>query len=238
MSRPDTRPPLPACSPALLTTRRAVSVRTQVLAVLRREWAVERAGREVTVTTIPFVAAFVVLAGLAFGPAPLTLARTSGGTIWLAVLVAGVVIARSVAAAEVAEDSWDVLRALTSPGALFAGKLLATWAALVVTWAVTSVAVALLFDAPPPVTALWAGLFGTLALAAVATVFGVLVATGVRRRGLLSALLLPAGLPALLAGTQLSTPAVPAGPWAVMMAVYAAVLLTASWAVFPALLEE
>ncbi len=208
------------------------------MAVLRREWAVERAGREVTVTTIPFVGAFVVLAGLAFGPAPLTLARTAGGTTWLAVLVAAVVVARSVAGAEVAEDSWDTLRALTSPGALFAGKLLATWAALIITWSLASVAVLVLFDAPPPLTALWAGVFGTLALASVATVLGVLVSTGVRRRGLLSALLLPAGLPALLAGTQLSTPAVPAGPWAVMMALYATVLLTASWAVFPALLEE
>lgn len=210
----------------------------QVRAVLARELAVERAGREMTVTTVPFVAAFVVLAGLAFGPAPQTLERTAGGTVWLAVLVAAVVLARAVAAVELAEDAWDALRGLTAPGALFAGKLLTIWAALAVTWALATAGVTLLFDAAPPAPAALGALLGTLALAALTTALGVLVATGARRRGLLAALLLPAGLPALLAGTQLSTPGVPALPWAVIMGLYAAVLLTASWAVFPALLEE
>lgn len=41
-----------------------------VVAVLRREAAVERAGREVLTTTLPLASAFVVFAGLAFGPAP------------------------------------------------------------------------------------------------------------------------------------------------------------------------
>lgn len=210
----------------------------QVRAVLRRELAVERAGREVTVTTFPFVAAFVVLAGLAFGPAPRTLAETGPGTVWLSVLVATVVSARAVAAAEIAEDSWDVLRGLTSPGTLFAGKLLAAWVALGLTWLVATAAVAVLFDVAPPPAAVLGGLFGTLGLAALTTALGVLVATGTRRRGLLAALLLPAGLPALLAGTQLATPGVPALPWAVLTALYAGVLLTACWAVFPDLIEE
>lgn len=215
-----------------------MSVGAQVRAVLRRELAVERAGREVAVTTLPFVAAFVVLAGLAFGPAPQALGQTAAGTVWLAVLVAAVIVARAVAGAEVAEDSWDVLRGLTTPGSLFAGKLLAVWTALALTWLLASLAVAVLFDAAPPATAVWAGVFGTLALAAVTTTLGVLVATGTRRRGLMAALLLPAGLPALLAGTELTTREVRAFPWAVMMLLYSAVLLTASWAVFPALLEE
>lgn len=207
-------------------------------AVLRRELAVERAGREVTVTTLPFVAAFVLLAGLAFGPAPQTLARTAGGTVWLTVLVAAVLLSRAVAGAEVAEDSWDVVRGLVDPQALFFGKLLFVWAALATIWAISSAAVAVLFATAPPLTAGWAGLLGTLALASVTTTLGVLVATGARRRGLLAALLLPAGLPALLAGTQLATPGVPSLPWTVMLLMYAVVLLTASWAVFPNLLEE
>ena len=208
------------------------------LAVLRRELAVERAGRESLVTTAPLVAAFVVLAGLAFGPAPQELARTAGGTLWLAVLVATVPVARSVAGAEVAEDSWDLLRGLAGTGSLFVGKLLSVWLSLALAWLLAGSLVVVLFGAQLPAAAVWGGAVGTLGLAALTTSLGVLVGTGARRRGLLSALVLPAGLPALLAGTQLSTPGVPVLPWAVMMAVYAVVVVTTAWAVFPALLEE
>lgn len=213
-------------------------MRSAVWAVVRRELALERAGREATVTTAPYVTAFVVLAGLAFGPAPAELARTAPGTIWLAVLAAAVPLARSVAVVEVAEDSWDALRGLVPPGALFAGKLLAIWVALALTWLLTSALVVVLFDARLPPAAVFAGAVGTLGVAAATTVFGVVVAAGSRRRGLLATLLLPSGLPALLAGTQLTTPGRSVLPWAVMMGVYAVVLVTAAWAVFPALLEE
>ena len=215
-----------------------MTVTGQVLAVLRREAAVERAGREVLTTTLPLAAAFVVLAGLAFGPAPQALARTAGGTVWLAVLVATLPVARALLSAEFAEDAWDVLRGLTTAGSLYAGKLLAVWAALVVVWAVALSLTAVLFDVRPPPAALGAGVLGTLALASLTTAVGVLVASGSRRRGLLPALVLPAGLPALLAGAQLTTPGVPILPWTMLLVTYAAVVVTASWAVFPALLEE
>jgi heme exporter protein B len=216
----------------------AVSAPAQALAVLRRELAVERAGREALVTTAPFVGALVVLAGLAFGPVPSDLAQTAGGTVWLAVLVATVPLAGTVAGAEVAEGSWDGLRGLVAPGPLFAGKLVAAWSALALTWLLTGGLVTVLFEVSVPPQAVLGGVLGTLALAALTTGLGVLVAAASRRRGVLAALMLPAGLPALLAGTQLTTPGVPVLPWAVLMTLYAAVVLTAAWAVFPALLEE
>ena len=215
-----------------------MTMSTQVLAVLRREAAIERASREVLTTTLPLAAAFVVLAGLAFGPAPQALARTAGGTVWLAVLVATVPVARALLSAELAEDAWDVLRGLTTPGSLYAGKLVGVWVALGLVWAVAISLTAVLFDVRPPPAALGAGVLGTLALASLTTAVGVLVASGSRRRGLLPALVLPAGLPALLAGAQLTTPGVPILPWTMLLVAYAAVLVTASWAVFPALLEE
>jgi heme exporter protein B len=210
----------------------------QVMAVLRRELAIERAGREILTTTLPLTAAFVVLAGLAFGPVPRELAVAAGGTVWLAVLVATVPVARALLSAELTEDAWDVVRGLTRPGSLYVGKLLAVWAALGTVWALALGLVVVLFGVWPPVAALGAGILGTLALASLTTAVGVLVAFGVRRRGLLPALVLPAGLPALVAGAQLSTPGVPVLPWIVLIAAYAAVVLAASWAVFPALLEE
>lgn len=215
-----------------------MSVGAQALAVARREWAVERAGREATVTVLPVVAAFVVLAGLAFGPAPQQLLNVAGGTIWLAVLVGAVTVSWSVAGAEVAEDAWDCLRGLTAPGALFLGKMLAVWLFLLATWGVAAGLVTVLFDVRLPAAAAIGAIAGTLALAGLTTTLGVLVASGARRRGLLAALIFPAGLPALLAGTELATPAVPPVPWSVMMVVYAAMVVTVSWAVFPAMLEE
>ena len=210
----------------------------QAVAVLRRELAVERAGREALVTTVPFVAAFVVLAGLAFGPAPRQLAPAAAGTAWLAVLVATVPLSRTVAGAEVAEDSWDALRGLVAPAALFGGKLLSVWGSLALTWLLAEGLVAALFEVDVPPQAFYGGALGTLALAALTTGFGVLTASGPRRRGLLAALLLPAGLPALLAGTQLAAEQGAIWPWAVLVTLYAAVVTTAAWAVFPALLEE
>lgn len=212
--------------------------RAQVAALLRRDVAVERAGREVLTTTVPLAAAFVVLAGLAFGPSPQALAGSAGGTVWLAVLVATVPVARALLSAELTEGAWDVLRGLTSSGALYVAKLLAVWAALGAVWVMSLALVVVLFDVQPPAAALAAGVLGTLALASLTTAVGVLVASGARRRGLLPALVLPAGLPALLAGAELTTPGVPPTAWLVLLVSYAAVLCTASWAVFPSLLEE
>lgn len=210
----------------------------QVGAVLRREIAVEWAGREALVTTAPFVAAFVVLAGLAFGPTPRVLTATVGGSVWLAVLVATVPLSGSVAGAEQAEDTWDALRCLVPPGVLFAGKLVAVWLGLGLTWLLAEGLGVVLFDVPVPPQAVYGGVVGTLALAALTVAFGVLVASGARRRGLLAALLLPAGLPALLAGSQLASTNNSVLPWAVLVSVYAVVVVVAAWAVFPALLEE
>lgn len=218
--------------------RQAISPMAQTFAVFRREVAVERAGREALVTTAPFVAAFVVLAGLAFGPTPQVLETTVGGAVWLAVLVATVPLARGVAAAEVAEDCWDAVRGLVAPGPLFIGKLLAVWLGLGVTWLLATGLGVVLFDVPVPPQAFYGGVVGTLGLAALTTALGVLVATGARRRGLLATLVLPAGLPALLAGVQLATDNVSVLPWAVLVTLYAAVVVAAAWAVFPALLEE
>jgi heme exporter protein B len=215
-----------------------VSTAAQARAVFRRELAVERAGREALVTTVPFVAAFVVLAGLAFGPVPRQLAATGPGTVWLAVLVATIPLSRTVAAAEVADDSWDALRALARPGAIFAGKLLATWLGLALAWVLAGALVVVLFGLPVVPQAVYGGVLGTLALAALTTALGVLVASGARRRGLLAALVLPAGLPAVVAGTQLASDNVPVLPWAILATLYAVVVVVTAWAVFPALLEE
>lgn len=205
--------------------------------VVRRELALERAGREASVTVAPYVAALLLAAGLGFDAAPRVLAATGPGMVWLAVLVAAVPLARGVAAAERAEGGWDLLRGLCGTGALVAGKVTALWLQLAAVWALATVLAAALLGAPVGPAAAFAGGLGTLAVAAVTAVFGLLLAGETRRPALLAVLVIPAALPALLAGTQAGSATSP-WPWLALLAAFDAVLVTVTWAVVPVLLEE
>lgn len=210
----------------------------QAVLVAGREMSLELAGRAVTTTALPFVTVLVVLAGLGFGPHRDVLAATAPGLVWLVVLVAALPLATGVAAAERRDDCWDLLRALSRPGALLFGKVAAVWLWLVTCWALASLLAGVLLAAPWRPVGIAGGLLGTLGVAASTVVLGVLLPDGSRRPGLLAVLLLPGAVPVLLAGTQVATVGVPATPWLVLLAAYDAVTLTAAWAVFPTLLED
>jgi heme exporter protein B len=178
----------------------------------------------------------VVLAGLAFGPSRAVLDAVAPGLVWLLVLTAAVPLARGVAAAELDDDAWDLLRALTRPTALFLGKTASLWVQTALTWALGAALVAVLFDRGWTASALIAGLLGTIGIAADTTLFGTVLGR-LRRPALLGTLLLTAGLPALLAGTQAAVAAAP-GPWLLLLVVYDAVTVTTAWATFPFLVQE
>lgn len=210
----------------------------QAGAVAAREIALELAGRETAVTVLPFVGTLVLFGGLVLGPDPAALQAAAPGFTWVVVLVAAVPLARGVAAADRGCGAWDLLRALIGPFALFSGKLLALWSALVACWALASLLAVVMLGAALPPAAVAGGLLGTLGLAATTVVLGVLLPEGGRRPGLLAVLLLPGAVPVLLAGAQTSTPDVTPGPWLALLAVYDVLTLAAAWAIFPTLLEE
>ncbi|MFD1659566.1 heme exporter protein CcmB [Streptomyces caeni] len=211
---------------------------TTVARLVAREVRVELAGHESSITVFPFVVAGVLLAGLAYGPVPRVLEAVAPGTVWIVVLFAAAPLARGVAAAERDEGAWDLLRGLASPGQLLAGKILGLWLPLTIAWAIVSALVTLVFPAPLPAAALVAGPLGTLGLAGLVVAFGALLVGTRRRVGLLAVLLLPAGLPVLLAGTAVGKPGVPALPWLVLLTAYDLLVSVAVWAVHPVLLEE
>ncbi|MGH3665443.1 MAG: heme exporter protein CcmB [Egibacteraceae bacterium] len=211
---------------------------SQALRVAARDVAVEVSGREAATAVVPLVVAAVLLAGLAFGPRPDVLAAVGPGLSWLVVLFAAVPLARGVAAAEQAEGCWDLLRAFVSPASLLAGKVLALWLWLVAAWALSTALTVGLFNAPVAAAAVLAGPLGTLGLAGVTVTFGTVLASAEGRSGLLAVLLLPAGLPALLAGTEAGTSGVAPLPWLGLLLAYNLVSLAVAWAVFPFLLEE
>lgn len=206
--------------------------------LVRREIRLEVSGREATTTVLPFVLAAVLLSGLAMGPSRDVLTSVAPGVVWLVVLFAAPGLARTVAAAERDEGTWDSLRALVSPGALVAGKIGGLWLLYLLTWLVAAGLVTVMFPAPMPWTGLVAGLGGTLGLAALTVTFGALLVGARRRSGLLAVLLLPLALPVLLAGVTLGLPGRDHGPWAALLLGYDVLVLATVWAVHPALLEE
>jgi heme exporter protein B len=210
----------------------------RVRAITAREIALEAAGHEGIVVVLPFVFAAVLLAGLGFGPRPDVLAEVAPGLTWLIVLFAAVPLARGVSAAERDDGCWDLLRALSAPGELLAGKLAALAIWMTATWAVAAVLIAVLFDAPLTFGAAAGGVLGAVGLAAVTTVFGVLLARAERHAGLLPVLLCPICLPVLLAGTQAARAQGSTLPWLALLLAFDAVIVVVGWAVFPVLMEE
>ena len=208
------------------------------VAIAVRDLRVEVTGRELSAAVVPFMAAAALLAGIAFGSDPPVLAAVAPGLVWLLLLFAAVALARGVAAAERNDRCWDLLRGLATPSALLTGKIAALWVELMVVWLVVTSLVTVLFAAAPTVAALAAGAIGTLGLAAVTTVFGVTVGGAGGSDALLAAVVLPAGLPLLVAGSQAAAPTGDALPWLALLVAVAAISTTLAWAVFPTLLEE
>lgn len=210
---------------------------TQVRLVLARELAVERGSWATTSTVLPFVVAATVLAALAVGPQPAALDTAAPGVVWLVVLLTAVPLARAATAAEQADDAWDLLRGLLAPAAVAAGKVLATWAVLLVTWAVTATLAAASLGAQWPPLAVAVAVLATLGLAADLVLLGAVLGAAGARQGLLATLVLVAGLPAVLAGAQAALHPTDLR-WLVLVVVWDAVTLAVTWACFPLLVEE
>lgn len=210
----------------------------QTLRVARRDLAIESSSHHLAVAALPFVLSAAVLAGLAFGPRPATLVAVGPGLVWLLVLFATVPLTRGIVTAERDEGCWDLLRAIVPPGRLLAGKVAAVWVWLTGVWAVSSILVTALFANPVRAAGLAAGPVATLGLAVAAVLFGLLVSDAVGGERLLAVLLLPAGLPTLLAATQLGLGSGSAATWLALLVVYDVIAVTVAWALFPVLLVE
>jgi heme exporter protein B len=209
------------------------------MVVARRDLAVELSGRHLSRAVVPFAVAGVLLSGLAFGPEPAVLDAVGAGLPWLVVLLLAAPLSSSVAEVEQREGCWDLLRGLAGPAALLGGKLSVTWLWLLTTWTVTAVLAIVVLDVQLALAAWPAALLGTLGLATAVVVYGTAAASSGGGGGaMLAALIVPAGLPALLAGTQAALLDVDPGPWLAVLVAYDAVGVAVAWAVFPTVLEE
>ena len=206
--------------------------------VLRRELRVELSGREATVTSLPYVASVLILVGLGLDADPLLLEPLVPTLVWVVVLGSATPLSRLVAAAEAEDRSWELLRGLVRPSALVAGKAAFLWIALASIWGVAALLGTVMLADPGwhPATAL-AGLLGTLGLALNGAAVGTLVSDAVRRGGLVATLMVPAGLPVLLAGTRIAE-GVAVGRWLTLLVVYDVLVGVIVWALTPLLMES
>lgn len=204
--------------------------------VARRELRIEAKSREATSWIVPVAAAVVLLVGLGAGPEPSLLQRLAPTAVWLVTLLATALVGVSTIRAEREEGCWTLLRSLASSGALMAGKAMGVWVQLAAAWLVTAAAAALALGMAWSLPAVAGGLVGTLGLAPVAVLVGVAIGDVTRRVGLALVLLLPLGMPVVLAGVEL----VGQGElrWLMLLTGYAALTWTVTWVVFPPLSEE
>lgn len=162
-------------------------------------------GKHALATLLPFAATLLVSFGFAFGPGRDVLLRTAPGVLWMAVLFAAVIAARRAYQIESEDGALEgLLLAPIDKAAVFLGKAAAVALQLLMLVACALVLVVVLFDLTvrgPLVLATAFGL-GTVGLAAVGGLFGVLAEAARTREALFPTLVLPLVTPVLVAGVR------------------------------------
>jgi heme exporter protein B len=219
----------------------------QAVAVAAKDLRVEIRGRRTFGAAAPFAATMLLSFGLALGPGRSLLQAAAPGLLWLAVLFASVVAFGQSYRAEADDDALEgFVLGRIDDAAVFLGKAAAVWIELLVLEVVVVVLAVALFDLPPggsPLAIAAALVLGTVGLAAVGSLFGVVAESPRAGTGILPLLILPLATPVLLAGvqtTELSLLGSPgrAGPWLALLVAFDVAFLATGTLVFGHLLEE
>src|SRR5207248_3336389 len=184
------------------------------MAVAAKDLRIEIRGRYAAGTVLPFAATLLIAFGLSIGPGRTLLRETAPGLLWLAVM--------------------------------FLGKALAVAVQLLALEAVVVVLVSALFDVSfardAGVTAA-AFALGTIGLAAVGSLFGVLTESARAREAVFPLLVLPLTVPVLIAGVKATAIATTGsgggvGGWLSLLAAFDVVFVAAGTLVFGSLLGD
>lgn len=212
-----------------------------------RDLTVEVRGRAGLLAVVFFLGATLFILGLAFGPAPPDLKRAGPGVLWVALALAGSLLAGRAFGLEVEDGTLDELLLFSgSREWIYFGKLLFQLTLLAAAGLLLLGLVAPLFYLPLHAIP---GLLLTLALgvtgyAAVATFHAGMLARFPGREVLLPLLLFPLVIPVLLGAVRataglaegLSYAAV--SPWWRLLAGFDLIYVTACALLFPWMLEE
>jgi heme exporter protein B len=218
------------------------------LAIARKDAVAELRGRNATVSTLFFAALVLLLFGFALGPDAQRLADAAPGLLWLAIVFAAVLALGRLHQLEADDGALEQLALYPiSRRAIYLGKALAGFAAMLGTGIVLLGAAAVLYDVDilPAGGALLAILaLGTLGVAAVGTFHAGVTVRLRAREAMLPLLMLPVLAPLLLASVKATATALGVGPpgdlsaWLGLLVIFDTVMLVAGAATYGFLLEE
>jgi heme exporter protein B len=220
----------------------------ETAAVAVKDLRIELRGRHLVATLLPFAATLLISFGLSLGPGRTLLQQTAPGLLWLAILFASVLAFRRAYEDEGEDGALEgLILAPIDKAAVFLGKALAVTVQLLAMEAIVVLLAAALFGLSlmaEPVTLALAFVLGTVGLAAVGSLFGVLTESPRAREGVFPTLVLPLATPVLLAGVRATAIAAPgaavdgAGSWLGLLLAFDLVFLAAGTLVFGYLLED
>jgi heme exporter protein B len=216
-------------------------------AVAAKDLRIELRGRYATGTLLPFVGTVLLAFGFALGPGRALLATVAPGLLWLAALLAGVLLFRRSYEAEAADDALEgLLLCRADKAGVFLGKAAAVAVQLVALLVVSSLLVVVLFGLPlgAGVATLAATyILGSIGLAAVGALFGAIAVAPQTREAVLPVLVLPVVTPVLIAAIKATTLAAAGsagrtGDWLGLLLAFDAVFVAAGAVCFGHLLED
>jgi len=197
-------------------------------------------------TLLPFAATLLVAFGFAFGPGRDILERVAPGLLWMAVLFSAVMASRRAYQSETEDGALEgLLLAPVDKAAIFLGKATAVTAELLALVVAVLGLVIVLFDLSigSPLPLVSAFVLGTVGLAAVGSMFGVVAESARTREAIFPMLVLPLVTPVLIAGVR-ATDLAAAGrtdealPWLGLLVAFDIVFVSVGVLVFGFLMED
>jgi heme exporter protein B len=224
-----------------------VTLLRQASAIAWKDLRIEARGRHALASVLPFAVTLLLAFGLSLGPGRTFLQRTAPALLWMAILFSSVLASRQAYQVEAEDDALEgLVLAPVDRTAVFLGKAVAVVAGLLALEAAVVLLVALLFDvrfggAPLPLGA--ALLLGSVGMAAVGSLFGVMATSARAREAVLPLLMLPVATPVLLAGiraTELAAQGASgeAASWLGLLVAFDLLILALGTLVFGYLVED
>jgi len=218
------------------------------LAIARKDALAELRGRHATVSTLFFAAVVLLLFGFALGPDAARLAAAAPGLLWLAVMFAGILAVNRLHLLETDDGALEQLALYpVARRAIYAGKALAGFGAMLLLGLLVLVAVGVLFAvdiaaAWPPLLA--TVILGALGVAAVGTFYAGVTVRLRAREVMLPLLMLPVLAPLLLGAVKATSAALAGDPfgelaaWLQLMVAFDVVMIVAGLATYGFLLDD